>query len=54
VTKDEALAALEELAQTEDFEVAHVGADEILCKFLSEIGHADIVEAWDKIGKWYA
>lgn len=38
-----------------DPEAAHSRADEVLCEFLSSIGHEDIVKAWLAIEpKWYA
>lgn len=37
-----------------DYETAHSEADDILCDVLKLLGYEDIVEAWDKVGKWYA
>lgn len=33
---------------------AHVEADGILCNLLKELGFDDVVEAYDKIEKWYS
>jgi hypothetical protein len=53
-----ALQAIEKLKQAQadgDPEEAHIKADEILCEFLSSLGHADVVEAWNEVSpKWYA
>jgi hypothetical protein len=45
---------LELLKDCEDFEFAHSKADDILCKLLNELGCGTVVEAWGKVGKWYA
>jgi hypothetical protein len=32
----------------------HLAADNILCQFLREIGHGDLVDAYEEVGpKWY-
>ena len=48
--------ALEELAQCleMDEEGGHSWGDHILCEFLKAQGHSDLVEAWEKIDKWYS
>lgn len=39
-------------------EAAHKRADELLCLFLSSLGHSDIVKEFEKVknasGKWYS
>ena len=52
--KEEILKKLIELENNTDFEVAHSEADDLLCEFLKSLGHNDIVEAYGKVGKWYA
>jgi hypothetical protein len=37
-----------------DYEAAHSQADDILCKLLTDLGFADVVAEFDKVGKWYA
>jgi hypothetical protein len=56
VTQTEAIRELNELAATGegDIEAAHGNADGILCELLTELGYADVVEAWNKVPKWYA
>ena len=47
--------ALTELANMSgDPEADHSRADEILCELLESLGFAEVVEAWEKIEKWYA
>lgn len=54
LTPEEALAQLEALAENDDYESAHIEADGILCALLQFCGHSEIVEAYNKVGKWYA
>ncbi len=37
-----------------DQEVAHLEADDILCELLVALGCKQVVDAFDKIPKWYA
>ena len=41
-------------AKNSDYEVAHQNADLCLCELLEGIGLTDVVEAYKKVGKWYA
>ncbi len=54
MTPEEALTALKPLEDVGDWEVAHSQADDVLCSLLRFYGHDDVVEAWEKVGKWYA
>lgn len=54
MTRKEALIELTELTQEPDIEHAHVRADEILLELLRTLGYADIIEAYNRIDKWYA
>lgn len=56
MTREEAIKALkvEQENRDGDVEVVHVHADEILCKFLRELGYADVVEEWEKVDRWYS
>ena len=37
-----------------DPELAHGWADQYLCDLLDTLGYKDVVEAWNKVDKWYA
>jgi len=50
----EQLKRLEELQKITDLECAHQEADGILCEVLNKLGLSDLVEAYNKINKWYA
>ena len=50
----EALKKLRDLQKPGDPEAAHCYADDVLCDFLTSLGFRDVVEAWDKVDKWYA
>lgn len=52
--RQEALDQLKELQASTDTEAAHGRADDILCALLRRLGHDDVVEAYNKIKKWYA
>ena len=54
VTIETAVELLTRINEVCDQEMAHVYADEILCTLLRNMGHNDIVDAYDNIGKWYA
>lgn len=51
MTRDELLAALRSLAFIDDFEMAHVQADDALLDF---IGDAEVTAAFGAIKKQYA
>lgn len=54
-TADIVLAGLIALQRIRfDPERNHSNADELLCLLLKELGYTDIVEAYEKIEKWYA
>ena len=54
MTKEEAIAELNLIRQSDDTEVAHVDADDVLCQLLMSLGYEDVVTAYHDIGKWYA
>ena len=54
MTKEEAIAELNLIRQSDDTEVAHVDADDVLCQLLMSLGYEDVVTAYHNIGKWYA
>jgi hypothetical protein len=48
-----AVAAMKQIAQNPDTEVAHGDADILLCQLLRELGAADLVAEWRKVAKRY-
>lgn len=54
MTRDEALAGLVKCQESDDKEMAHMDADEVLCALLTALGYDDVVAEWEKVGKWYA
>ena len=42
------------LCQNDDTEMSHIEADNIISELLIELGFKDVVDEYDKIGKWYA
>jgi hypothetical protein len=52
--REEIIEELEQLKGWHDREMAHVEADQLLCKLLIELGYKDVVDAWENIDKWYA
>lgn len=56
MTSQEALTLLNQLAQgpAGGEEEDHIAADHILCQLLDSLGYHEVVEAYDKIAKWYA
>lgn len=45
---------LDKLSRNGDTEAAHWLADKVLCNLLNELGFEDVVNAWEKIDRWYA
>lgn len=37
-----------------DTEGNHMLADNLLCQFLIQLGHHDLVEEYQKVSKWFA
>lgn len=52
--EQEIIEKLNKLAESSDYESAHVEADGILCEVLIDLGYIDIVRAYGEVGKWYA
>ena len=48
------LKLMDEQIENGDTEGAHYEADELLCKFLKELGMSEIVEKYEKVNKWYS
>lgn len=54
MTPEDALAVLRTLEGNDDYEEAHLEADRILCEVLKGLQLIDLVDAWKRVGKWYA
>lgn len=54
MTKEEALAKLAECQESDDVEMAHSDADDVLCALLDELGYGDVVAEYNKVSKWFA
>lgn len=48
------LTEMKELEGPGDAEACHSMADALLCEMLVILGYDEIVEAWNKVDKWYA
>ncbi len=54
MSKEEALERMKAAVNNGSTEIAHSDADDILCEFLVGLGHADLVEIYLDVEKWYA
>lgn len=56
MTQQEAIDELKRITEEcdGDQEVAHIKADDLLCKVLTELGYPRLVEEYENICKWYA
>lgn len=45
---------LQELAQCDDYEMAHREADELLCDFITKLGYGEVAQKFDAVPRWYA
>lgn len=52
--KNSIIEALKSLQDSDDIEMAHIHADDVLCTFLTAMGYADVVDEYIKINKWYS
>lgn len=50
----EIIEKLKELQKSDDYECAHIDADQILCECLDELGYKEITREFVKVGRWYA
>lgn len=53
-TVKDILDDLNELSEYEDYEWAHHKADILLCELLLYLGHEEVVDAWENVGKYYS
>lgn len=51
---DEAIERMQKIALEDDQEEAHIAADNLLCEVLKSLGYEALVEAYNKVSKWYA
>lgn len=42
------------IKESDDCELAHEEADDLLCEILESLGYKEVVKAYDDIEKWYA
>ena len=54
MTRDKALIKLRKLQKNENIELAHCGADHVLCDLLGTLAFNDVVQEYHKIKKWYS
>lgn len=54
MTTKQAIDELQTAQSNGDTEIAHAYADDILCQLLTALGHADVVDEYQKVDKWYA
>lgn len=54
ITREDAIEELIKQQNNEDIEVAHLTADNILCRLLESLGYSDVIREYDKVEKWYA
>lgn len=54
MTKAEALEKLIFIFEVEDTEIGHLRADEVLCDLLRSLDCDAVVDAFEKIDKWYS
>jgi hypothetical protein len=57
MTEAEAIEEMEKVIRKfneDDPEVGHSQADDILCRFLMDLGYTDLVACYDKVEKWYS
>ena len=55
MTREEAIKSLNDIEKLRgDPENWHLAADYVLCELLTSLGYQDVVDAWEKVEKWYA
>lgn len=53
ISLEDALQQMKALQDRDDFDVAHLEADGILCDFLRSQGYDQLVDLFEGVGKWY-
>lgn len=51
---EKAKAELRRCIANDDYEIAHINADDVLVEFLRALGYSDVADLWDEVGKWYS
>ena len=56
ISKQEAVCKMQEIIDTmsDDIEMAHAEADDVLRDFLNGLGYEELVTLYDAVPKWYA
>lgn len=54
MTREEAIKILEREQGNPDVEQAHSIADNVLIDLLDSLGYDDVIDVYEKVGKWYA
>lgn len=54
LTREDALAKLQALANERDIERSHAEADHVLRDLLRTLGYGDVADAWNDLKKWYS
>lgn len=54
IDKQKYIEKMKELQNARDTEGSHIDADDLLCELLVELGFQEVVDEYNKIGKWYA
>jgi len=54
ITEEGIIKSMKKFQDSDDTEMAHYGADILLCDFLRHLGFDKVADAYDEIGKWYA
>jgi hypothetical protein len=54
MTPDEFKEAMAKIAASDDAQLAHVEADGLMCKLLTELGFGAGVDVFEEMPKWYA
>jgi len=53
-TEEKYVSGMKACIKVDDTENAHSNADDLLCKFLIELGYKTIVAEYRKVEKWYS
>ena len=53
---EEAVRKFEKMCEEDDYdtEITHRKADIFLCEVLTQLGYGELVERYEKLGKWYS
>ena len=45
---------MEEISKSDDTELRHMDADDLMCEALKELGYSEGIEIFEAMYKWYA